>query len=213
MDFSTTKFMSKVESFGGIARKNRFTILITPPTTLNSRVTGQQISFLAKAVSFPDRSLGSTTYRSGGRHSLEVPYETAFSQIGVTMVNTNDHAPRKFWTAWFEHIQSAAAPANKNYYMKYYKDFVGSIKITNYADYVVDAYESTGEGIYEVTLHNAWPKIMSGIDLGWENSELSDFTIDIVFSHWTEEGATSGGTYTDARIADFQATGDTSRGF
>ena len=214
MDFAVTKFMSKVDSLGGVARKNKFSVQITPPSTLVSTWSGDQVSFLAKAVAFPGRSFGGATYRSGGRFGLEVPYETTFEAVSLTMLNTNNHAPRKFWTAWLEHIQSVGKTQGaRNYYMQYYKKFIGSIKITNYAENVEDLYSSTGEGKYAVTLHNAWPKVLSSIEVGWENSELSDFTIDISYSHWTEEGATSGGTYTDARVADFQATGDASRGF
>ena len=212
MDFDVTKFMSKIDSQGGIARRNRYSVEVTPPLGLPSPWRGDQISFLAKNGMFPEKSFVTTTYRSGGRFTLEVPYETTFSVIAIVFLNTNHHAPRKFWNAWFEFIQGVG-PSQRNYYMKYYKDFVGSIKITNYAEDVQDAYSSTGEGKYEVTLHNAWPKILSNIDVGWENTELSDFTVDISFSHWTEEGASSGGSYTDARISDFQATGDTSRGF
>ena len=212
MDFDVTKFMSKIDSQVCIARRNIYSVEVTPPLGLPSPWRGDQISFLAKNAMFPEKSFGTTTYRSGGRFTLEVPYETTFSVIAIVFLNTNHHAPRKFWNAWFEFIQGVG-PSQRNYYMKYYKDFVGSIKITNYAEDVQDAYSSTGEGKYEVTLHNAWPKILSNIDVGWENTELSDFTVDISFSHWTEEGASSGGSYTDARISDFQATGDTSRGF
>ena len=212
MDFDVTKFMSKIDSQGGIARRNRYSVEVTPPLGLPSPWRGDQISFLAKNAMFPEKSFGTTTYRSGGRFTLEVPYEITFLVIAIVFLNNNHHAPRKFWNAWFEFIQGVV-PSQRNYYMKYYKDFVGSIKITNYAEDVQDAYSSTGEGKYEVTLHNAWPKILSNIDVGWENTELSDFTVDISFSHWTEEGASSGGSYTDARISDFQATGDTSRGF
>ena len=31
MDFGITKFMSKVDSLGGLARKNKFTVEVTPP--------------------------------------------------------------------------------------------------------------------------------------------------------------------------------------
>ena len=188
MDFDVTKFMSKIDSQGGIARRNRYSVEVTPPLGLPSPWRGDQISFLAKNAMFPEKSFGTTTYRSGGRFTLEVPYETTFSVIAIVFLNTNHHAPRKFWNAWFEFIQGVG-PSQINYYMKYYKDFVVSIKITNYAEDVQDAYSSTGEGKYEVTLHNAWPKILSNIDVGWENTELSDFTVDISFSHWTEEGA------------------------
>ena len=40
---------------------------------------------------------------------------------------------------------------------------------------------------YEVTLHEAWPKGISAIEVGWENSDLADFEIDVAYSWWTEK--------------------------
>jgi len=67
VNFGISDFMSKVDNLGGIARKNRFSVEITPPTSLVSEVQASAINFLAKTVSFPARSFGTTTYRSGGR--------------------------------------------------------------------------------------------------------------------------------------------------
>ena len=61
-DFGISKFMSKVENLGGIAKKNRFTVQVTPPRSLVSEIQASKIDFLAKAVSFPARTLGTTTY-------------------------------------------------------------------------------------------------------------------------------------------------------
>ena len=43
---------------------------------------------------------------------------------------------------------------------------------------------------YEVTLHEAWPKGISAMELGWENTDLSEFEIDIQYSWWTMSGET-----------------------
>jgi hypothetical protein len=192
MDFAPSKFMSKVDALGGIARKNKFTVEITPPRTLNSNIQASTINFLAKSVTLPARSLGTTTYRSGGRFGLDVPYETTQEAIGLTMVNTNNHAPRIFWTDWFEHIQSVN-PDNRtgnNYNMQYYKNFVGTVKISYYND----TFKEVGLGTdYEVILHDAWPSTLSAIELGWENSDLGEFDIDIKYSRWT--GKSGGVSY------------------
>lgn len=183
-DFEPMRFMSKVENLGGIARKNRFAVEITPPSTLNSTVQAGTINFLAKTVSMPARSFGSTTYRSGGRFALDVPYETTYEPVGITMLNTADHAPRRFWSEWFDHIQGTHGRVG-SYNMQYYKKFTGSIKISYYRE--EDLLQIPGVG-YEITLHDAWPKTLSAIELGWENSDLSEFDIDITYSRWTSSG-------------------------
>ena len=181
--FDVTSFMSKVNNLGGIARKNRFSVEITPPMSLVSEVDASTISFLAKTVSFPARSFGTTTYRSGGRFGLDVPYETTFESVSLTMLNTNDHAPRKFWNNWFKHIQNVGD--RDAYNMQYYKKFVGTEKIFYYTEKAEMPSRSSSE--YEVTLHDAWPKTISAIEVGWENSDFADFDIDIAYSRWTEK--------------------------
>ena len=52
MDFGITKFMSKVDALGGIARKNRFSVQITPPTTLVSDVNAATIISLLRQLHF-----------------------------------------------------------------------------------------------------------------------------------------------------------------
>ena len=148
-DFEIGQFMSKVENLGGIARKNRFSIEIIPPQSLSSSIQSSTINFVAKTVSFPARTLGTTTYRSGGRFGLDVPYETTYEPVSLTMLNTNNHAPRIFWTNWLEHIQGVAGAHNRNYNMQYYKKFIGQIKISYYNETHGEAF---GED-YNVILH------------------------------------------------------------
>ena len=184
--FAISDFMTKVENLGGLARKDRFSVEITPPTSLSSQIQSSTINFLAKTVSFPARTLGTTTYRSGGRFGLDVPYETTYEPVTISMLNTNNHAPRKFWIDWLEHIQGVAGTHNRNYNMQYYKKFIGQIKISHYNESIHTAGPGAG---YVVTLHEAWPKGISAIELGWENSDLSEFEIDIQYSRWTSSHA------------------------
>ena len=181
-DFAVSAFMSKVDKLGGLVRKNRFSVEITPPNSLSSEIQASSINFLAKTISFPARAFGSTTYRSGGRFGLEVPYETTFEPVSLTILDTGNHAARKFWNGWFEHIQGVDAATGQNYNMQYYKKFVGTVKISTYSE---EQPIKTAPK-YQITLHQAWPKTISAIELGWENSELADFDIDIAYSKWTE---------------------------
>ena len=180
-DFAISDFLSKVDNLGGIARKNRFSVEIIPPATFASGVKASAINFLAKSVSFPARSFGTTTYRSGGQFGLTVPYETTMEPVGLTMLNTNNHAPRIFWSDWLEYIQGM-----DSYNMRYYKSFIGLIKISSYND-VADNFLASDPGTsYQVTLHEAYPKSISAIELGWDSSDLADFDIDIAYSRWED---------------------------
>ena len=70
--------------------------------------------------------------------------------------------------------------------MEYYEKFVGTVVISHYRDDESDINPT--KAAYQVTLHEAWPKGMSAIEVGWENAEFQDFDIDIQYSWWTASG-------------------------
>ena len=182
-EFSIDNFMSRVDNLGGPAKRNKFSVEVTPPTSMRTSVTADSINFLAKAVAFPAKTLAMTEYRYGGKFSLSVPYETTLEPVAITMMNTNNHAPRIFWNQWFNHIQNMTT-----YNMEYYENFVGEVALHMYLD---DEEEiNPKKSSYHVTLHEAFPKGMSAIEVGWENTEFQDFDIDIQYSWWTMSGET-----------------------
>ena len=180
--FAVDEFMSKLDNKGSYAKTNRFTVEIIAPTTLVSSVQASSIEFLIKTVSFPARTFGTTTYRSGGKFGLDVPYEMTEEPIDLTFLGTNDWTARKFWYDWHEHIQS-----NNSYNMQYYKSFIGTITISVYNEEAQVAGGTSGTATHKVTLHECWPKTIGAIELGWESAELVDFTIDIAYSWWTQD--------------------------
>ena len=182
-EFSIDNFMSRVDNLGGPAKRNKFSVEVTPPTSMRTSVTADSINFLAKTVAFPAKTLALTEYRYGGKFSLSVPYETTLEPVAITMMNTNNHAPRIFWNQWFNHIQNMTT-----YNMEYYNKFVGTVALHMYLDDV--EFLDPSKSSYHVTLHEAYPKGMSAIEVGWENTEFQDFDIDIQYSWWTMSGET-----------------------
>ena len=182
-DFSIDNFMARVDGLGGPVKRNKFSVEVTPPTSMMSSVTADTINFLAKTVSFPAKTLAMTEYRYGGKFSLSVPYEITLEPVTINVMNTNNQAPRIFWNQWFNHIQNF-----DTYNMQYYEKFVGTVAIHMYLDDQEDINPSKSS--YHVTLHEAFPKGMSAIEVGWENTEFQDFDVDIQYSWWTMSGET-----------------------
>ena len=204
-DFSVSNFMARVDALGGPVKKNRFSVEVTPPKTMKSSITADSINFLAKGISFPAKTLGGTEFRYAGKYTQKVPYETTYGDVTIDLLNTGNYAPRRFWGDWFNHIQN-----NNSKNMQYYDKFVGTVTISHYLD--TEENIDPTKAAYQVTLHNAWPITMNAIEMTWESAELMDFQVDLNYEWWT---ATSESTssYTSQRIADFQSTGQTNRGF
>ena len=177
--FSVTDFMSNIDNLGGYAQRHKYSVLIIPPTAFRSFVKASKIEFLAKSVVLPRKGFATTEQRIYGINKT-VPYETTFEPAVITMINTNDWAPRIFWDRWLEHIQN---PESKN--MTYYKESVGRVYINHYDDEKTDL---GGQYNYQVTLYEAWPESISEIELSWENRDIQDFEITIRYKEWTDRG-------------------------
>ena len=194
-DFSIDNFMARVDNLGGPAKRNKFSVEVHPPKTMQKRQLADKVEFLAMNVSLPAKTLAMTEYRYGGKFSLSVPYEVTLEPVTIKVMNTNDQSPRIFWNQWFNHIQNF-----DTYNMQYYEKFVGTVALHMYLDDQEDINPSKSS--HHVTLYEAFPKGMSAIEVGWENSEFQDFDVDIQYSWWTMSGETKAdgnriGTWTD----------------
>ena len=187
-DFSVSNFMARVDALGGPVKKNRFSVEVTPPTSMMSTITADTINFLAKAVSFPAKTLAGTEFRYAGKYQIKVPYETTYENVAITLLNTGNYSPRKFWNNWFNHIQN-----NTTKNMQYYEKYVGTVVISQYLD-DEESLDPT-RAAYKVTLHNAWPITMNAIEMTWESAELMDMQVDINYSYWTASGEGNYGTW------------------
>ena len=180
-DFSIDNFMARVDNLGGPVKSNKFSVQVTPPSSMRSGVSADTINFLAMNVSLPGKTLATTEYRYGGQFSLSVPYEITLEPVTIKVMNTGNHTPRIFWNDWFNHIQNMST-----YNMQYYEKFVGTVELHQYLD--EDESIDPSNASYSVTLFEAYPKGMSAIEVGWENADLQDFEIDMQYSWWEASG-------------------------
>ena len=188
--FSVTDFMSNMDTLGGYAQRHKYSVQIIPPSSLQSSVGSGKIDFLAKSVLMPRKGFATTEHRTYGINRT-VPYEQTFEPVLLTMINTNDWSPRRFWDEWLDHIQN---PSTKN--MTYYKDSVGTVYINHYDD----SHSSINSPNYSVTLKEAWPENISAIALAWENKDIQDFEISLRYKSWSAGGGLTSSTTTTAAI-------------
>ena len=180
--FSPSEFMTKAETMGGLSRRWKFSVSITPPAVFT--VPTGKIDFLAISVSMPEKSMATTEQRIYGINKT-VPYETAYAPVLLTMMNPQDWSTRKFWDEWLDHIQN---PSSKN--MRYYKSMIGQIEIAVYDDKAGHGTNviNPNQARYTVVLNEAWPERISPYALGWEAAEFGNFEISIRYKTWHEKG-------------------------
>ena len=206
--FSTSDFMNKVEKLGGLSRRNRYSMSITPPKTFS--VPTGKIDFLAISCLLPSKQFATTENRMYG-FSKNIPYDVTYEPILVTMLNPNDWSTRKFWDEWIDYIQS---PSSFN--MNYYKNMTGQIEIAVYDEEHTELNPSQAR--YTAVLQEAWPERISAYALGYDNSDLGNFEISIRYKQWYEKGTTrhekaesTGATKTFIRSTETRTAGDQRR--
>ena len=178
--FSPTDFMSSIEEMGGLSKRNKYTISITPPSSLSSSVGAGKIDFLALSVLLPSKQFSTTEQRVYGINKT-VPYDTTFEPILLTMLNPQDWSTRIFWDEWLDHIQS---PGSKN--VRYYKNMIGQVEISHYDEETASINPSNAR--YTAVLEEAWPERISAYAMGYENNDFGNFEISIRYKQWHEKG-------------------------
>ena len=178
--FSTSEFMTKVEAMGGLGKRNKYSISITPPSALGSSVGTGKIDFLALSVLMPSKQFATTEQIVHGIGKT-LPYMQTFEPILLTMLNPNDWSTRIFWNDWLDYIQN---PSNRD--MRYYKSMIGQIEIAHYHDEETEL--NPNSATYAVVLEQAWPERMSAYAMGYDNSDWGNFEISIRYKRWHQKG-------------------------
>ena len=178
--FSPLELVSHLETMGGISRRWKYSVEITPPPKLKSSVPNGKIDMLALTVLMPGRTMATTEQRMYGINKT-VPYETGYDPILMTMLNPNDWSTRIFWNDWLDYIQN---PSNRD--MRYYKSMIGQIEIAHYHDEETEL--NPNSATYAVVLEQAWPERMSAYAMGYDNSDWGNFEISIRYKRWHQKG-------------------------
>ena len=186
--FSTSEFMNKVEAMGGLSRRNRYSMSITPPKTFS--VPSNKIDFLAQSVLLPSKQFATTENRMYG-FSKNIPYDVTYEPILVTMLNPNDWSTRKFWDEWIDYIQYP-----NSFNMNYYSRCTGTIEISVYDEETAELNPNNAK--YTAVLQEAWPERISAYALGYDNSDWGNFEISIRYKQWFEKGTSRHSKAADA---------------
>ena len=179
--FNPTEFMSSVEEMGGLSRRNRYSMSITPPTSSSFSIPSGKIDFLAISCLLPSKQFATTENRIYG-FSKNIPYDVTYEPILVTFLNPNDWSTRKFWDEWLDYIQN---PSSFN--MQYYSKCTGTVEISVFDEENTSLSDTPR---YTAVLQEAWPERMSAYALGYENSDHGNFEVSLRYKQWYEKGTT-----------------------
>lgn len=169
-----TDFISNVKA--GVAKPQYFTVQLTLPQDLNGSFSQHmpKIILFCDQAQIPGLSFSTSQVRSYGEYK-EVPYEKLFEQVNLSFYVDSDMIVRKLFDSWVGLIQN---PTTREFnYPKYY--------ISNKIEIIVNDVNSDDR--YKVTLHRAYPKAVSAIQLDYAAKDVMKLQVTLSYQYCTTE--------------------------
>lgn len=193
-------FKSVIGKRQGVARQDRFMIMMSPPqqSLLNidlgniaiSALSGdfkasslvndpRDIGILCKSVTFPGNNIETMSYdHQGFKQSTLIPTGYAVNEVEMTWHLTNDYYIRKMFDKWINLI------IDKETYMKNYE-------ATYLRDITIQQLNQRNIPIYGVQLMDAYPKNINSLTLSDESKGTVELTVQFAFKDFKPSGGIS----------------------
>ena len=169
-----TDFVANVKA--GVAKPQYFSVQLTLPQDLNGAFSQHmpKIILFCDQAQIPGISFSTAQVRSYGEFK-EVPYEKLFEQVNLSFYVDSDMIVRKLFDSWVGLIQN---PVTREFnYPRYY--------ISDKIDIMVNDVNSQDR--YKVTLHRAYPKAVSAIQLDYAAKDVMKLQVTLSYQYATTE--------------------------
>lgn len=163
------EFIAQVKTVG-LARTNRYTVIITPPPRLNDGGSLDVFSMMCDQVQLPGINLATTQNRSFGEFR-EVPYEKLYGDIQLSFYVDNDLSVKRFFDDWMAVIQN-----NGSRTFEYYNNYV--------SDMIINVEDLEDNVRYSVTAYECYPKTISPIQMDYSAKDIMKMQVTMQYKYW-----------------------------
>ena len=192
------RFQAQINQGEGMARPNRFYVIINPPqklvTTpggppsqlsqntnndLNSAAMRENMQMMCNKITMPSRDINTAPHKTYGP-KREMPYAYSYSgEIELTFFGDKFLRQRMFWENWQKTIFDG-----ETHDMRYYDDYVGSIDIFQLGQFDAKA-DDDARVTYAVRLYEVYPQIISPIEYTYgNNNAIVEVPVTLNFRNW-----------------------------
>tara|TARA_E500000178_G_scaffold301602_1_gene310582 strand:+ start:597 stop:1541 length:945 start_codon:yes stop_codon:yes gene_type:complete len=196
------RFQAQINQGEGMARPNRFLVIINPPARaklsnaellasefgggsagtnndLESLVTRENIQMMCNKITMPSRDVNTQPARTYGP-KREMPYAYSFSgEVEATFFGDKFLRQRLFWENWQKKIFN-----NETHDMKYYDEYVGSIDILQLGQFDAKG-DDDARVTYAVRLFEVYPQTISPIEYAYgSNNAIVEVPVTLNFRTW-----------------------------
>jgi hypothetical protein len=202
---SLNAFISNIVGNNGLAKPNRFSVVINLPTSLGLNWTySETLSMQCEAAELPGRTLLTADAKIYGP-IYKQPYQTQYNDITLTFLCTSSFYERKLFEAWVNFIM----PDSSNN-LRFGDTYKTDIQISQYDDasaplHNVDypytnTYAGASGSVYEATLIDAFPIGIAPQSLNWTDDGFHRLSVQFSYYRYKETVRQVGFTRPPARI-------------
>jgi len=168
------QFISQVQRIG-IARANRYNVIITPPKKLPSlgNLGLSNMLLFCDQVQIPGVNISTIQNRTFGEFR-EVPYEKLFGDIQMSFYVDNNLTVKGFFDDWVNLIQN---PASRTF--EYYNNYISTMQI--------EVEDTLNRIRHRTNVYEAYPKTISAIQLDYSNKDIMKLQVTMQYKYWTTE--------------------------
>lgn len=193
------KLKSTIAKRGGIARLNRFKVILTPPkqslfnidpeAIFTSLISGdginvkslindpRDISMLCTGAQIPGREF-STDEITMEKQTVKMPYGFIDPDVELKFMCTNDMYMKKMFDGW-----SRSVIDSETYTLGYKDDYT--------SDIIIQQLNMDDKVTYGAKLINAYPVTVGSIDYESGSEEVAEFTVSFAYDKYELEGGLS----------------------
>lgn len=170
---SVENLKSKIGSLGGIAKSNRYQIVV--PSLDGQGATLEIMDHLCKRMNLPGKQVLSVD-RNIGTSFQKVAYGYASEDVNMSFLLTGDMTAKRYFEQW---QQDAVNTTDDTYHSPGYK--------INYArDVLIYQLDKSGERTYGVRLLKAYPTTVSAIEYSDDAEGILELNIQLSYLRWEQ---------------------------
>lgn len=136
----------------GLARNNRWRVLVDFPVYAGTNADAQQASILARSTETPASSIGVIEVNYGGR-TIPIPGDRTYDEFTVTFIGVNDMNVYNAFQRWSETINGSESNQGLTNLGDIFSDF--TLQLMDVDDNITKTY----------VLHDGWPHIVGPMNM------------------------------------------------
>lgn len=178
MPGNISEFLSNIRD-KGIAKTSHFDVSFTLPKAISPDTDIPRLLKLrCEAAELPGRQIGTTDNRIYGP-IYKTPYESLYSEMTMTFIDTSDMKIRYFFDTWIDRIYNPNTNA-----IKYIDDIVSDIVVTQYD---LEGTPETLNPILKFSLFRSFPVNIDQMTVAWTDDAPHEVVVTFFYERYILE--------------------------